>query len=274
MIEETIVGQRPDRPNRLYLYRPLTGRSIEYAMDLISEGAVFVPSPKNFNDPFDCALPLDFSAIDLLNNIDRIAEYGEPVKRLLALDHNDRLGLISSANWQREIGKLFRDKVHESLGVCCFCGDSTQKELLMWSHYADSHKGLCIVFDAGRAFTANLHKVTYTREIPEPFRWYEYDFSGENFRYFLSKSWPWRYEDEYRLVCPNAPNSKVYFNKESLLEVRFGLRASTNTVSRIVLSLQNNGYANVKMVQMQRSKEHMSLTPEPLFRRSYGDPIL
>lgn len=55
----------------------------------------------------------------------------------------------------------------QSFGVLCLseCPD----DILLWSHYADSHRGLCLEFDVAGQPTVfpRLHKVKYAQEYPD-----------------------------------------------------------------------------------------------------------
>lgn len=41
--------------------------------------------------------------------------------------------------------KSMKEDYEEKIGVCCFSLDP--KSILMWSHYSDNHKGVCLKFD-------------------------------------------------------------------------------------------------------------------------------
>lgn len=93
------------------------------------------------------------------------------------------------------------------LGILCLT--ESKRNLLMWSHYADSHKGYVVGFDTSHEFFNNYRKTEL---------WYEYENIGkvlpvryDSFRsesvgcftdWYFQKSDEWIYEKEHRLVLP------------------------------------------------------------------------
>ena len=41
--------------------------------------------------------------------------------------------------------KIFKNQYEEDIGICCF--SFNPKSILMWSHYTNNHKGVCLKFD-------------------------------------------------------------------------------------------------------------------------------
>jgi len=78
---------------------------------------------------------------------------------------------------------------------------ATSTHDLMWSHYADGHKGVALVFDASRGEFALAYKVAYTAErIP-------LDITTQDLMEILratllSKRESWAYEQEFRCIAP------------------------------------------------------------------------
>ena len=85
------------------------------------------------------------------------------------------------------------------------CFSARKDDLLMWSHYAGGHNGICIEFrcrDKGHLdFFGNIHEVQYKDQLPLV------DFyapaSFEKVRAFvLTKAIQWRDEQEWRMIVP------------------------------------------------------------------------
>jgi hypothetical protein len=82
-------------------------------------------------------------------------------------------------------------------GLLCFSGN--WRNPVLWSHYADHHRGLCLGFD----ISGEMMKVAYTHKRLQP------DFTAlknggdaalaHMRRVIATKFSHWRYEDEYRL---------------------------------------------------------------------------
>lgn len=100
----------------LYKYRAIDKNTL----NILINREIFFPLSKYFNDPFDSQL--------------LPGEYIE--------------SLIKMGVYDTESSKLFDEallkKKQETYGVYCLSKES--KSILMWSHYAVSHKGICFGF--------------------------------------------------------------------------------------------------------------------------------
>ena len=100
------------------------------------------------------------------------------------------------------------DRVKESVRVCCFCENS--KSTLMWSHYADSHRGFCIEYPMGNLPPADLRRrllfpVVYSHVLFDATSILERGVAGGFNNLFplatcLQKNVDWSYEKEWRLI--------------------------------------------------------------------------
>jgi hypothetical protein len=72
----------------------------------------------------------------------------------------------------------------------------------MWSHYTESHKGLCLEFCTRNAVFATAYQVAYSKAYPV------FDVTSSdtesNLLPLLAKSASWAYEEEYRLISQEA----------------------------------------------------------------------
>ncbi len=97
------------------------------------------------------------------------------------------------------------------------CMSKYWNEPLMWSHYADRHKGICLGFDV----SAQCNRVEYIKErLPTSHlkESWQTPPTPENIREiidsFFYKFKAWDYEEEYRLLCPKSyrdKGSNLYF---------------------------------------------------------------
>jgi hypothetical protein len=65
---------------------------------------------------------------------------------------------------------------------------------LMWSHYTDSHKGICLEFDARADPFIQAAKVIYRKTYPE------FDITKPGYEPLITKSDVWAYEHEWRII--------------------------------------------------------------------------
>jgi hypothetical protein len=145
-----------------------------------------------FNDPKSERAQLPGPPIELA-----VREYNLFKAELEALNHDlaDPAMAIQSS-WRR-----LRKQLAENLGVLCFSENPTQ--LLMWSHYADSHRGVCLEFESDESPVKGWRKYIY-----HPVRYVtdrrinvlELGYKDAFHQLLTCKSMDWAYEKERRLI--------------------------------------------------------------------------
>jgi len=172
--------------------------------------------PSIFNDPFDCnedLLKVDISAEVLDKTIDELDINLTPSRR------EQIKKLYNNPNTLSSMLKKHKDKFK----ISCF--SKLNDEVLMWSHYADKHKGICIGFNFPYKYDDKfiLCPVKYLDKM--------LPLDGETstdriFMYWLTaKSVRWRYEQEIRAITNS--NSKeteeiIHYDKKFINEIIFG----------------------------------------------------
>ena len=172
---------------QLFKYRVFNNNSIR----CLTDDVVWVSDPKNFNDPFEYTFhiepDLSYEATRLRNRSATRSNYRGKQKELIeGLKSNFLVGGILSLSESNTVS-------------------------LMWSHYADSHKGFCIGYERGGDNLLGSDKclpVSYSTfpemKLSELFEAIE--TRGEEpgrllfERMVLSKDPNWRYEREWRVL--------------------------------------------------------------------------
>lgn len=209
-------------PRYLYKFRPPN----PYTDRIIQNSALHYSRPQTFNDPFDCRLCLDFN-----NTRAEILHY---LRNREPKVPNEYIGGLMKT-WAKDRGAFeqhVNGVLHRSLnehGICCFA--PTADSVLMWSHYTDSHRGLCLKFDllADPSSFATPFKVEYHDEYP---KWNHFTAPpGETVtKMITSKARAWEYEQEFRVLKFNDPGN-CHFDKEALVEVIFGCQATSEYIA-------------------------------------------
>lgn len=120
--------------------------------------------------------------------------------RSLESDTSDASTKLGSS-WTR-----LRLKLAANLGVVCFSECPTQ--ILMWSHYADSHKGICLEFDSKQLPIRGWKKYSYHRVNYVKQRMIDVisvGYTNATLQLLTCKSTDWAYEQERRLVTIKGP---------------------------------------------------------------------
>jgi len=262
---EALALKRENFPTALYRYRSLErlGRCLEELRD----GYVFLNNPDAFNDPYDSALStslvLFFSQAlepygygdpstvsELIESFEKEAKEhlhveGEPFQKsfldLLSVLLPMLYGRSSPASENQDLFSILRNLVR----VCCF--STNQKSVVMWSHYAKQHSGICVEFSrasilGSTKFLELVHPVRYAEKlfdftqvfspsIPDMEKIFspsapEADADYGPILAACHKSKDWEYEKEWRLVSTDPDHRK---------EPKFSLNACGIKPSRIIL---------------------------------------
>ncbi|CRF35069.1 hypothetical protein BRSU_2411 [Brachyspira suanatina] len=117
-------------------------------------------------------------------------------------------------NNKKESSSQLYNYLLEKIKVACLTthNDNT----LMWSHYADKHKGICIEYNIDNIFNINftiLQKINYHKNMSKSNIFYDDNVILGNNKsidnitdIFTVKSKEWKYEDEYRILFYDEEN--------------------------------------------------------------------
>lgn len=193
-------------PGTLYRYRSL--ENMDREIEALKEKYIYCGEYFNLNDPMEGLFDLS--------------------RRLAATPTS------------RAIKKAIVD-MSADVGIGSFC-EANDSEL-MWAHYANQFKGICISYDFRRliaelpddAFFTRMH---YTERVPtvgiskrDP------DFLAK--RVLSYKNYRWGYEREWRIF---APKGKVpYTSHKSVRRVYLGARISSTDQTRLERFLKAEG---------------------------------
>lgn len=230
-----------------YKYRSIN----EHTESLLINNELFFNHPDNFNDPFDCK-PDCFHRGTRDEWVDFFCRHRmHPAVARNLVKENLKNGNMK----QKKNGILFdKNNIKEYsddgtfLRACCF--SERKDSLLMWSHYANSHEGICLSFKSfsvGEYYLLPLdsddalpfHELKYKDMKPKPVNLMNRD-TEETTRiitdYYLTKFTDWHYESEYRLLSTiddRDGKSTVHFEKDALEGVTFGLNVKPDKAQRI-----------------------------------------
>ena len=260
-----------NRPNRLYKYRAFNNLTL----DMLVSDNLFFADPSTFNDPLDTKpsveSDLDPQALEAL--VRRMVEqrvHAEMTANAQAIKyrgaktiaHIDRLACTHADQLIAEVqyNSTNPDYENEEYALKSLFGDEIERELLrrygkgivslaerancplMWSHYADQHKGLCVGYSIPDDGISGLHEVEYGGsrliEASAIAAMLEGDTAAQRRvdAAFLTRKAPdWHYEREWRLIGDRGARSSPL----ELEEIIFGLRCARPVRFAVVSALQN-----------------------------------
>ena len=246
----------------------------EYFFDSLKDNYLWFSNPENFNDPYDCNMDFDFENTyeeleTFFSEINNLPEY----KSLKKSENDLKIQIAECVNNPELLGKRYRDQRMievEKIGVCCF-SESDQK-LLMWSHYADKHKGVCLSFDINediQLFSSHPYAVEYPPRYPTINAIRERGLFKLRHFAFATKSLEWFYEQEVRIIRDDRfppYRGKVEFNKKALKTIKFGYKSSIADRLKTVNILYTAGdYQHVRFYLAKLKKLDFGIEYEEIF---------
>lgn len=250
----------------------------EGTLRILTEGTIKYTHPSEFNGPYDCfptyvddpddigrgRRPMFDRAVDSY-----VAERGEklnPAKRLIKRREFSRAlqSQLDTPTW--------RAGVLRNVGVVSL--SSVPNNMLMWSHYADCHRGFAVGFRItcdglaatdirDHGYQLLPHEVSYSKTRPQVS--FAADSRVEQMeKMLLVKSRNWRYESEHRVIeVKRGPGIHSYNRDRVLSCVIAGMRMSEHdleTLRSTVQSLNDQpSLAHVKLFQTQASPKTFDL---------------
>ena len=128
----------------------------------------------------------------------------ERIKISLLHDLNDPFEFLGINLLDKEFRKTFlsaRDEAAKQAGIICFSKDWNNP--LLWAHYGDRHKGICLGFDID---DIHLKEVIYFPERMPAEIDMKKKYGGMNIEIienlFRTKYIDWKYENETRVIVP------------------------------------------------------------------------
>ncbi|MEL7665575.1 MAG: DUF2971 domain-containing protein [Methanosarcina mazei] len=285
-----------------------------YAILNLANNQLYFSNPMIFNDPFDCKVDMEmkgtreqwinhFQTLGA-NQIQAEGAFDKGVKDVTLIKQQDDLyqcDYLKLINDNIEMGRRKREDHlrnadprlksrkrnareindlgnKDSIGVCCF--SEAPESILMWSHYADNHQGICISFRSRKgdiwidehtdqflslykpstmeiAARSIFFKVDYKDDLPEPGNFFDNPYDDKWFNFFQTKFSDWIYEREYRLVLPKTDfeNRLLKYDKKSLEGVIFGLRISCENAKLVYDTVKKNYLDEGIAVNFYEAKE-------------------
>lgn len=151
-------------------------------------------------------------------------------------------------------------EIKDMINKIKICSLSSEYDnFLMWSHYANEHKGICIAYDVSKVKEYNktiLKKVIYTKKI-QIYKPYNHIFENpilneeKNFiSLFYLKHKNWKYEKEYRIITYedydfiNLPIKAIYF----------GMNADINHINLVKNFIKDK---NIELYKMKPNENNL-----------------
>ena len=251
----------------LYKYRSLTPvdpakndgshfapRSVENLHDIMVRSLLRLSSPAEFNDPFDLAACMLVQGTPdqrrarfvnyLRNNGVAEHELDEQVHQYMRVPDDELIKVLRAS----------QEAHRKTVGVICFADDP--RSILMWSHYATTHAGVCLQFDrlADLGTLINATPVDYKPDYPTV-NWLD-GFEDSLLTMLLRKYPCWSYEGETRIIVMEQAGRYLSFRPSALSGLILGCRADDRVLALIESVLNRREKAGLPPVKLWRAKQH------------------
>src|SRR5262249_31328334 len=146
------------------------------------------------------------------------------------------------------------------LGVCCF--SRSIRSLLLWAHYAESHKGVCLQFYVARDPDVFCQAIPVEYELEYPVVNWTNDSDLDALKGVLRKHPSWAYEEECRIVSPSNCRKYFQFKPAALTGIVLGCRIAESTIQAIDTLLAERvkkGHPPVKVYNVSQSGDSYEL---------------
>ncbi len=232
---------------------PCNDVNINRIKNVVCRSDLWFSKPSEFNDPFE------FRAKLLLNQDPQkmrtyfVKRYMKDLK--LTRQKAERLASEVMHNLKQtpSLAQSIFDNIKDEFGVYCLSANA--RSSLMWSHYANSHKGICLAFSPERdeGTLSLLQKVNYSSTLPSiEFPDHTQRMMGD---VILTKSEEWRYEEEFRIFGRRDDSSQtVRISHNALRAIIIGCRATSDHESCIKSIALERASRGLPEVMLYRAK--------------------
>lgn len=244
----------------LFKFSPINVNSIK----LLINSQIWFSSFDKLNDPFEGQFEIE--SMELPND-EMLFEFYEKGKFNFSFDGiKDRIKDIKiNPNYFYKDIKLELRRTHfKRWRIACF--SQISDEILMWSHYADEHKGICLIFDKEKLINNELLRMAHFNVKDFDYDSVSYDkkerlkvkfAKKENYIMHLSNARElsftklkcWEYESEYRILLKENPITESNgilgkFNMKALKGIIFGEKTTNEDIITIHSILTKYEYVN------------------------------
>lgn len=185
------------KPAHFYKYREVN----ENTGKIITRNEIWFAKRSTLNDPFDSSVAYvsDMTADQLAQTAIRIANeecgpdnlaQNRRIRDVVKREYKERNRTERENDAQARLDHLLDRELF------VFCVSAVSDDILMWSHYTNGHKGICLEFDANiEPFHSFARPIDYSECYPE-YREGSYERALEAVH---TKSVHWAYEQEWRI---------------------------------------------------------------------------
>ena len=280
--EQALPLKHQHFPSSFFKYRSLSDNTL----NSLEENSLWLAQISTLNDPFECSLQFDhdkcirhfygsqrfqhnFNKLEdkklTPEEINRLTKGKDPYAEYLLICKSRDTHIRDTAEdflnkILHRVGEII-DESNDNIRVSCF--SEFNDSLLMWPHYADQHKGICMEYDLldDDSFRPYLHPIGYSDrvfklELLEDFTILKKVGSS------LIKSKEWEYEGEWRIVSMKQSSAALpdKIPIPAPKAIYLGTRFDQNDTAKKEKLLSLAKERNIPVYQMVRHNTEFKLT--------------
>ncbi|MEO9806691.1 MAG: DUF2971 domain-containing protein [Reichenbachiella sp.] len=234
-------------PDILYKYRDWTNPQHK---SVLTKGELYLASPADFNDPFDCRIAVNFHLLNtdkkIMNYVNFVTEKHRQSQASMGVNVDDEKERLFTAikffpeRMQLHMEEQYFPEQDRRYGIISL--SELWDSILMWGHYAHNHTGFNIGFKWSKLKDSPLFSVVgpviYEDKFPQ-INPIDNSSADSNIEMVFTKATDWSYEKEYRLFkmyYPHLPNSKdrvIALDKSFIAEINLGVKFPPDSLFEI-----------------------------------------
>lgn len=179
----------------------------------------------------------------------------------------DEISLDEPEEYENNILSIYRNEIYtefqQYMAKGMYCLSKIKKNMLMWAHYGDQHRGICLGYEIPKSLHTQIDKVSYSGNKVIDINDIHSMLKGDknvrvkvNRMVWLQKAPVWKYEKEWRLM--GNLNEEVTSLK--LKKIIFGSRCKESVISTIQkLIINKNKIKIYKVIENTNSFKILKL---------------
>lgn len=213
--------------------------------------------------------------LKLFSSNDIIGQF-EIIAKMKNLDF-DFAGLKENIQGEKEkMFSLLKETLSNKIRITCFTNKNDN--ILMWSHYANKHNGICVKYDLKdcKELLYSTFPVVYSSKRPSISKNEILISSSETkvnedklllllIKSLLTKSDEWKYEEEWRCIIPTENLIFDNLNHNCIKAIYFGVKVDSNKIYEIIDRLKEvTNITKIKFYKMNMDDSTYSIREEEI----------
>lgn len=218
---------------RVYKYRGGDKTTLYRDIKSLIKSQIYSASIESLNDPFEAKVKVHGESFEI----------GKYLKQFYSEKHHDNIKKV-----EVDFFRLFNDFLETSKTWGVYSLSKSYKDELLWSYYADSHRGFCVEYDLEKLMeykidTEPIIDVKYEKNMPTitslDFINIEQNKKLLHEKLIGTKSKCWEHEDEIRIVTGQI--GLFDYDFRALKSIYFGYRSDDKLRNLIMRVLKGRG---------------------------------